>query len=112
MEHRDQEPAAEDFGSEEELSEGQGSEEEEEVLDEEADEEKEESSDEDLVEDEESCGFCLQKLTYMIEPRQRHALIYSVYLVCKRTRRKIVQYVGEYLIMFMCEKGVAQPVSP
>ena len=72
MEQGDPEPAAEDFGSEEELSGGQGSEEEEpeEVLDEEADEEKEESSDEDLVEEEESCGFCLQKLTYMIEPKQ------------------------------------------
>ena len=38
--------------------------------DEEADEEKEESSDEDLVEEEESCGFCLQKLAYMTEPKE------------------------------------------
>ena len=70
MEHGDLEPAAKDFGFEEELSEGKGSKEEEEVLYEETDQEKEESSDEDLVEEEESCGFCLQKLTYMIEPKQ------------------------------------------
>ena len=60
MEHGDPEPAAEDFGSEEELSEGEGSEKEEEIIDEETNEDEEKFSDEDMVEEEESLP-CLQE---------------------------------------------------